>query len=146
MLLCLNCHTIVDRAPEEYSVEVLREWKASHELRIAEALGVVRYARREQARSALVRLLDDNRRIWELYGPESPRAWQPETSSVWFRNVRDVVLPNNSRILRILEVNYHLLTVAERPLVAEFSAHARALEQRHLGGVVDPSAPRFPPG
>ncbi|MEU7485832.1 hypothetical protein [Streptomyces sp. NPDC042319] len=144
VLLCLNCHTIVDRAPDEYPVETLRQWKAHHEARILEVLGVVRYTSRQQAQAELRRLLQSNRVTWERYGPESPDAWTPESASTWLREVRDVVLPNNTSISKLLDVNSHLLRSNELSIVAEFSTHARALEQRHLTGVVNPSAPRFP--
>ncbi len=146
MLLCLNCHTIVDRAPDDYPVAMLREWKESHALRIAEALGAIRYTSRSQARLALAQIFDENRIIWDTYGPESPNSWHPEAASIWLQTIRSTVLPNNMRIQQLVAANLHLLTPAEQRLASEFSAHARALEQRHLGGVIDPFAPRFPAG
>lgn len=146
MLLCPTCHTIVDGAPGEYTADTLRRWKAVHESRLTEILGVARYATREQARSQLVRLLEENRVVWERYGPESPDSWKPERASTWFTEVKDVILPNNARIQKLLEVNAQLLNFQEKRIVAEFSAHSRALEQRHLAEIVNPDAPRFPDG
>ncbi|QMU69084.1 hypothetical protein [Streptacidiphilus sp. P02-A3a] len=146
VLLCLNCHTIVDRAPQEYPVNVLSEWKESHSLRISEALGVIRYSRRNQARPTMAQILNENRRVWQTYGPESRDSWKPEAAAIWFQNMRDVILPNNARIQKIIDANLHLLTEEERDLASDFSAHARSLEQRHLGGMVDPFGLRFPQG
>lgn len=144
MLLCPTCHTIVDGAPDEYTADILRGWKIEHESRVTGILGVARYESRDQARQHLVRLLEENRVVWERYGPESPEAWRPETAVTWSTEVKDVILPNSTRIERLLEVNAHLLRPDEERTAAEFSAHSRALAQRHLAGVVNPAASRFP--
>lgn len=144
LLLCPNCHTIVDRAPAHFPLEMLREWKAEHEGRIAEMLGVGRYATRDAARLVIRRLLAENRAVWAIYGPESEDAWKPEVQEAWLREVAEVILPNNSRIEKLLEVNSHLLTDDEEITAAAFRAHVRAMEARHLLGVANPSAPRFP--
>jgi hypothetical protein len=144
MLLCPTCHTIVDGAPDEYTVDILKRWKAQHEARLSAILGVTRYETRPEARTRVVALLNENRVVWERYGPESPEAWKPETAEIWATEVKDVLLPNNSRIGQLLKVNDHLLRPDEKRTVAEFSAHARALELRHLAGVINPGAPRFP--
>jgi hypothetical protein len=144
MFLCPTCHTIVDGAPEEYTAEILTRWKTDHEVRLSEILGVARYETRDQARAHLVPLLEENRIVWERYGPESREAWKPEMPAMWSTEVKDVILPNNARISRLLEVNTHLLRPDEQRTVAEFRAHSRGLEQRHLANVINPAAPRFP--
>ena len=145
ILLCPVCHTIVDRAPDEHPIETLQTWKANHEARLLDLFGVARYETRHQARTQLVRLLEDNRVVWTRYGPESVDAWKPEVAAMWLREVKDSILPNNARIRKLLEVNSHLLRPDEQKIAGELSAHARALELRHLAGVVNPAAPRFPP-
>lgn len=144
MLLCPTCHTIVDGAPTDYPADMLRGWKADHESRLSEILGIVRYQTRQQACAHLVRLLEENRVVWERYGPEATNAWMPETAVTWSTEVKDVILPNNASIGGLLYANADLLRPEEVRTVAEFSAHSRALELRHLASVVDPSAPRFP--
>jgi hypothetical protein len=144
VLLCPTCHQVVDGAPEEYPVETLRQWKVNHEARISELLGVGRHETREGAHAQLLGLLEENRVVWETYGPESADGWRPEVADIWLREVRDVILPNNARIGKLLEVNSHLLSPTERAIVAEFAAHARAIEHRHLAGVINPAAPLFP--
>lgn len=40
MMLCANCHIIVDNAPIEYPVEVLKKMKAEHEREVAEIMEI----------------------------------------------------------------------------------------------------------
>ena len=144
ILLCPNCHTIVDGAPEEYSVDVLRAWKADHERRLREFLSVRSFDFREDARKELSKILAQNKSVWDRYGPESDSAATPEGSRAWLRQVSEVIIPNNLRVSVLLDVNSNLLTPDELRVVAEFDNHRRALEDRHLGVDVGITAPRFP--
>lgn len=146
ILLCPTCHVVVDGAAERYPTELLRSWKAAHEARLRALLGVEVCATRGAARLKLQRLLAQNRSVWELYGPESEGARSPESAATWLREVREVILPNNTRISALAEVNARLLLDAEHDVVAKFDAHRRGLEARHLGVDVGVSAPRFPAG
>lgn len=146
MLLCPTCHLIVDRAPEVFTVDALRSWKESHESRVADLWGIRRYADRAGLRRELIPLLEENRQIWATYGPESEYGMLliTDVSDTWRSDVVSRILPNNARILRLLDANIHLLHPAEIATAERFRLHARALEGRHLGGVVNPAAPRFP--
>ncbi|MGW3897419.1 hypothetical protein ACWD6L_19720 [Micromonospora profundi] len=147
ILLCPNCHSIVDAAPSLYPVGLLKEWKDSHEVRVREALGIRIFETRAELRRALDIYLSENRQIWETYGPDSDAANRvlfSDVSAVWRREVVARVLPNNALVLRILEANRGLLGEQERPVVARLRMHVRSMEDRHLGGVVNPAAPRFP--
>lgn len=144
ILLCPTCHVVVDGAPEHYPTELLKSWKSSHEGRLRALLGVDVFPTRAAARSQLQRLLAQNRQVWSLYGPDAETAHSPESSTTWLREVREVILPNNTRISAMLETNAHLLLTAEHEVVAQFDAHRRALEARHFGVDVGVVAPRFP--
>lgn len=144
ILLCPTCHAIVDGAPEAYPAEMLQAWKAEHEGRLRELLGVRVFQPRAEARVELKRLLAENRSVWELYGPHTAAAETPEGSRAWLREVEEVILPNNTRISALLEANVHLLKVEEHSVVAVFDAHRRGVEARHLGMDVGVAAPRFP--
>lgn len=144
ILLCPNCHTIVDRAPKEYSVATLQSWKAAHESRLRALLSIRVFDTRAETRTELLRTLAQNRSAWEQYGPESEAGATPEGSATWLRQVQEVILPNNSRLSALLEANAHLLRAPEHKVVAEFDTHRRGLEDRHLGVDVGVAAPRFP--
>lgn len=144
ILLCPTCHVIVDRAPGEYPTEQLQQWKAEHEGRVLAVLGVRRFGSRTEARVELMRLLAQNKAVWEAHGPESPSNAHPESASTWLREVAEVILPNNTRVSALCEVNAGLLRAKEFAVVGEFDVHRRGLEARHLGIDVGISAPRFP--
>lgn len=144
ILLCPNCHTIVDRAPTEYPVATLQSWKAAHERRLRELLSIRVFDTRAEARTELLRTLAQNRSAWERYGPESEAGSTPEGSATWLRQVQDVILPNNTRLSALLEANAQLLRASEHQVVADFDTHRRGLEDRHLGVDMGVAAPRFP--
>lgn len=144
ILLCPNCHTIVDRAPEAFPVERMRQWKSEHESRLRSLLGVKAFATRAEALVELRRLLASGKVVHATYGPGSPASGQPESAATWRREVAEVILPNNTKVSALFEVNAGLLRAEEFAVVGEFDAHRRGLEARHLGVDVGVAAPRFP--
>jgi hypothetical protein len=144
ILLCPTCHTIVDRAPEDYPTELMQQWKSEHEGRVRSLLGVKLCGTRTEAHVELSRLLTQNEVVWETYGPGSPASAHPESAGTWLREVAEVILPNNTRVSALFEVNAGLLQADEHLVVAQFDAHRRGLEARHLGVDVGVAAPRFP--
>jgi hypothetical protein len=144
ILLCPNCHTVVDRTPGEFPAERMRQWKSEHESRLRSLLGVKVFDTRADARVELLRLLAPGKMAHATYGPGSPASAQPETAATWSREVTEVILPNNTKVSALFEVNAGLLRAEEFAVVGEFDAHRRGLEARHLGVDVGVSAPRFP--
>lgn len=58
ILLCVLCHTEIDRAPKEYPAEMVRRWKAQHQQKLKRAFGVRVYPDRASVRSAIEPKLD----------------------------------------------------------------------------------------
>lgn len=145
LLLCPNCHTIVDRAPETFTLHVIQEWKTAHETRLRQFLGITRYKHRVDLNHAVSVLLTENRSYWQHYGPESEGAERITSNRVagWRRNVVEEIIPNNLKIRRIIHENMHLLSKEEQLVVSAFNIHAQGLMDRHLLGLVS-DAPRFP--
>jgi hypothetical protein len=144
ILLCPNCHTIVDRAPAEFPVERMRQWKSEHETQLRSLLEVKRFDTRAEALVELRRLLASGRVAHATYGPGSPASAHPESAATWRREVTEVILPNNTRVSALFELNASLLRSEEFEAVGQFDAHRRGLEARHLGVDVGVAAPRFP--
>ena len=144
ILLCPNCHTVVDRAPEEFTRERMQQWKSEHETRLRSLLGVKVFDTRDEAHVELLRLLARGRAVHATYGPGSPASGQPESAGTWKREVAEVILPNNTKVSSLLEMNAALLRPEEFAVVGRFDAHRRGLEARHLGVDVGVAAPRFP--
>lgn len=144
ILLCPNCHTIVDKAPGVYTGELLRKWKVAHVERIRRTFGH-ECDSRAAARAKVKPILDANRRIFDLYGPNREYRFNPEAEEahVWRRKVIAQVIPNNLMILRIVDANWRFLSEYERETVEAFRQHVDDLSARHLSDC-DLIARQFP--
>lgn len=111
------------------------EWKVSHAARIAATFGAVEYDTRRSAHRAIKPPLEENRAIFAEYGPEGDHRFDPESpmAPVWRRKVRSRILPNNRRILALLDVNRRHLTAAESATLEQFRQHVDDMEVRHVG-------------
>ncbi|MFF8031571.1 hypothetical protein [Streptomyces sp. NPDC016626] len=146
ILLCLICHKIVDSEEDAYPVELLKKWKSAHEARISTAFGACSFDRREEARSAMESFLRSNRVTFETFGPYSETAWNPlsDAVDVWRVRVREVIIPNNRMILKILDSNTHLLSSGEMVTLEKFRVHVDEFERKHVFGAISSSIPKFP--
>jgi hypothetical protein len=146
ILLCPSCHTLIDKAPDAYPDRVVRDWKLAHRARIMAAFGAVEYESRHAVRHAIEPILAANRSIFETYGPLNDYRFNPESdvASQWRRKVVGQVLPNNRRLLAILDANRRHLTDREQMVLERFRQHVDDLEDRHLGGGVSGGGTRFP--
>jgi hypothetical protein len=145
ILLCPRCHTIVDKAPDAFPDASLVEWKRAHKAQIDKAFGAIRYETRAAARAAVEPLLVENRAIWENYGPDLDYRFDPESeiADAWQRKVRTAVLPNNRKVLAIIDANRHLVSQPEQQTVELYRQHVDDFEARHIGAGEGAGA-RFP--
>jgi len=136
ILLCPTCHAIVDKAPQDYPDDLLRRWKANHRDKVRAAFGVVECAERPLARAAIEPVLEENKAIFDMYGPIGDHHLDPESevAEVWRRKVIGRILPNNRRLLAMADANRQLLTPCERQVLERFWQHVDDLEARHIGG------------
>ena len=148
ILLCPECHTIVDKAPEEYPDSLIREWKRRHRDRIRAEFGAAEYASRHLVREAIEPIMAENRTIFETYGPLGDDRFNPESevAVVWRRKVLARILPNNRKLLMIIDANRRHLTPAEEAVLERFRQHVDDLEDRHVGGGTAAVGTRFPAG
>jgi len=148
ILLCPTCHTIIDKAPDEYPDVVILWWKQQHGQRIAELFGAVEYSSRIQAREAIEPALAENRLVFEKYGPDNDYRYDPESelAATWQAKMLATILPNNRKIMSVLQVNRRHLNDDEKLTAARFQQHIADLEARHILGEPSAVAERFPPG
>lgn len=148
LVLCANCHKVVDKADADYPVDLLREWKSSHRARLDAVFGVQTFNDRESLRGAIDPLLRLNKLIHAEFGPDSAPFVMPydDRADTWRVKVREDILPNNLTVVRLLEVNERLLTEDERETVAALRQHVLDLERRHLGEAPIPGGSRWPRG
>ncbi|MBA2376825.1 MAG: hypothetical protein H0V75_11985 [Rubrobacter sp.] len=147
VLLCPSCHTIVDKAPGAFPDQTMKQWKEQHSRRIAVTFGAVTYADRKSVSEALRPLLLENRTIFNAYGPDQEYRYDPESekADVWRRKMLSRILPNNRKILAIIDANRVHLTGSEEQVVEEFRQHVDDLEARHVGDGIIGTGATFPP-
>lgn len=145
ILLCPICHTEIDKAPSAYPDNLILSWKRNHEERLRKMFGIVRFDTRTEARAAIEALLAENFQIFEEYGPNIEAADNPESGAEerWKRKMLQKIIPNNSRVMNILDANRHLLVGDEARTADRFRQHIDDLFARHIEGFKD-GASQFP--
>ncbi len=148
ILLCANCHTTIDKAPGDFPDNLIREWKRKHVERINSIFGAVEYPDRASARKAIEPALMENRAVFDKYGPNNDYSQNPESelARVWRRKVRSIILPNNRKVLVILDANRCHLSQIEAEKLEAFRQHIDDLEAKHIGEGSGDAASRFPAG
>ena len=135
LLLCPTCHTMVDKTPEKYSCYQLIQWKHNHTAKIMEIFNLELYNNREDTRNAIEPLMEENFAIFTEHGPNNEYRHDPEAEQarIWKRKVLARILPNNRKILMILDKNKTMLFADEQIVLEEFRQHVEEMEERHLG-------------
>lgn len=144
-MLCANCHTIVDKAPDAYPDEMILGWKREHANKLQGLFGAMKFSGRPDARHAVEPLLAENWAIFNRYGPHVDAARNPESgvAEQWKRKMLTRILPNNRRMLAILDANRHLLVSDEKATLEQFRQHIDDLEAFHIEENKE-DASRFP--
>lgn len=132
VLLCPNCHRMIDKAPEaEFPEAMLHDWKQQQEAKVAQMGSLVTHNTLEELKEVVSGLLLENRMIWEEFGPKSASAQNDPASNLqqlWTLQKLSTIVPNNRRIINIIQNNMTLLT-KEKPLFLRFKMHAEAFER-----------------
>lgn len=136
---------MIDHAPDDFPVTLLRSWKRISQDARKAAFGTPIFDNRAGARKYLVRLLDANHQIFCTYGPlenshDEERAW------MWKDLVKRNIIPNNAKIIAFLHANSHLLEADELALATQFELHAQQFSSRHLDGNWAAGTIKFPEG
>ncbi|HNP31241.1 MAG TPA: hypothetical protein PKK23_19500 [Nitrospirales bacterium] len=144
-MLCANCHTMVDKAPEAFPDRVMLKWKREHANKLQGLFGPVKFGDRASAREVLEPLLAENHAIFKQYGPHIDAAYNPESGAAeqWKRKMLARILPNGRRMLAILDANRRLLGANEKATLEQFRQHIDDLEEFHIEGNRE-DASRFP--
>jgi hypothetical protein len=146
ILLCANCHTLIDRADEDFPIEEVREWKTLRLEQVAAGVGLLEFKTREEARAAIDPYLLQNRVVHTLRGPESELHADPlgEGARVWREDVASVIIPNHRTVLSVIDRNRELLRDSEKQLVETYRTHVKDLIDRHTRGDEDKLSIRYP--
>jgi len=148
LLLCKLCHKGIDDNPEEFPVSMLLEWKNNHIKAIRSCFIEPVYSNRSEARIIIARLIAQNKHIFNTYGPFSEHALNPMTNinKIWDRKCVDTLIPNNKKIIRLLDKNIGLLTEHEVSIFERFREHTIEFEYNKVSGIKNPFAPTYPDG
>lgn len=146
ILLCANCHTTIDKAPGDFPDDMVRDWKRKQVDRITSLFGAVEYQDRASARKAIEPALSENGAVFKKYGPHNEYRQDPESevAKVWQRKLRAIVLPNNRKVLAILDANRRHLRESEVKTAEAFRQHVDDLEAKHIGDGSGDVVSRFP--
>jgi hypothetical protein len=147
ILLCPNHHTTVDKAPDDFPVEMLLRWKTEHEERTRVALEAPALSTQSELYAYARRLLSQNGLIHRQFGPESEGAKDnplSEGAALWELRKCDTIIPNNSRLLSAFERNSAAVPAQDWGAFEEFREHAFAFEQNAYRRLDRKMVPRFP--
>jgi len=136
IVLCANCHTMVDKAPDAFPDSMMLGWKREHANKLHGLFGAVRFDERAAVRQVVEPLLAQNLAIFQQYGPHIEAARNPESGAAeqWKRKMLTRILPNSRRVLSVLDANRHLLRDDEKSTVERFRQHIDDLEAFHIEG------------
>ena len=131
IMLCLECHKIVDELERRFGIDQLRKWKDDHTRKISSA-----FSKYQSERDLLIevnRLVEENHTIFSTLGPHSQLAISGEGGDaikLWKRRRLDTVIPNNDRIIRLIEAHNGLFGLPwdVGNALHEFKLHATAFE------------------
>jgi len=130
-VLCANCHTVVDKAPDAYGIDVLHAWKARHRQALSEAFGAPRFDDRSSARGYVEVRLAENHAVFAAHGPVVD-DYSEHRADQWRRMAVSRLVPNNAEVARALRVNRGLLTPDERTTADRFWLHQEQFAARHV--------------
>lgn len=134
ILLCPNCHTIIDKAEADFPEDLIKKWKSEHELRLKNSFGIKKLKTRELVREILEPIFLENKLIFETYGPETDERYNPESQMpvIWIKKIREFIIPNNRKIYNLITANYHLINTGEKIAFAKFTQHMNDFEAKHI--------------
>lgn len=132
VLLCPTCHTKADKAPEDFPVELLLDWKAQHEAWVDSWAKANRMKSTQELMAFIAGLLEENHYLFTKYGPKSSIAVTDPVSSayaIWVARRLDTILPNNRKIVAALDANPDLVPGEMKKSILLFRDHASGYEQ-----------------
>lgn len=134
ILLCPNCHTIIDKNEKDFPETLIKKWKIEHENRLSDIFGIKKFDNRLDVHEKLSPLFAENKTIFDLYGPETDERFNPESEMAqkWLTKIRTDIIPNNRKILNIINSNMHLLTTIEKSNFQLFNQHVKDFEDKHV--------------
>lgn len=101
----------------------------------------------ENIRNELDDLFSENERIWKQYGPQSLIAQSnpmSELHKTWKLKCIEEIIPNNEKILSIIQKNKEHIPEKKKNILDLFKTHVEGFKNNHLSSHASQDVPRFP--
>jgi len=147
ILLCPNHHDMIDKAPSSFSVDQILQWKKDHEERIKKQNEGQKYLSQKDLFIQIKKILIENKHLHDNFGPNSFVARRnplSEFAKVWQIRKVATMIPNNTRIINIIEANIDWLSPEEYLVFVKFKHHAIAFENNTYERMDSEGVPLFP--
>ncbi|OIU71020.1 HNH endonuclease [Rossellomorea aquimaris] len=147
ILLCPTHHRLIDKAPRNFAVEDILEWKRRHEEKVNFSLSNIEVQTFYELCERVAIILLENSQIHKQYGPESLVANSnpfSDVSDIWSLKKLTKIIPNNRKIINIIEKNIGLLKYTQKKTFYLFKEHAEAFELNTQSRLDREAVPRFP--
>lgn len=108
IMLCLECHKAIDELEKDFSAEEIQFWKTEHTQRIRALFSVPNIKDEHELLAEVNDLLDINGALFRECGPYSKNVLGGlggDGLKVWRKRCLDTILPNNQRIIALIENN-----------------------------------------
>ena len=127
LVLCLDCHKIIDNPRTPKTVPILRKWKATRSRELH-----TRFSNSYPTFEALERyvqpLLRRNLNIYRNYGPDAESADPAARHALW-RQFEGPILATNRKLTTVLDNNRQLLHKENQGLVDAFIGHTAEFQE-----------------
>lgn len=135
ILLCSSCHTLIDKAEKDFPLDLLTTWKQNHEDRIRSIFREKKFNNLNLLKNEIQKLLEENHYLFMQYGPHSKNAENllSNTVEIWHAHIVENILPNNRKIINLIENNLDLWT--NNFAFIKFKTHATAYERHFINPI-----------
>lgn len=137
IMLCLECHKVVDELEEFFSVEEMQGWKTTHVGKIRSLFAIPNIRDEKALLREVNDLLEENAALFHECGPYSANVLGGlggDGVKIWKKRCLDTILPNNMRIIALIENNKRNFPYPwdVYPKMLEYKIHADAFQDNCL--------------
>lgn len=137
IMLCLECHKVVDELESRFTVEEMKSWKAAHARKINSLFSIPNIKDERELLAEVNDLLEENGALFRECGPYSANVLGGlggDGLKVWKKRCLDTILPNNQRIIALIEGNKRNFPYPWDiyPRMLEYKIHADAFQDNCL--------------
>lgn len=101
---------------------------------------------RAELRKEIKELLSENAMVFKMYGPTEVNKADITTQKhkAWRNLAQEIIVPNNEKIIKLLDENISLLTEDEKETLIQFKIHAKGFKDNQFRKERIAEYPQFP--